>query len=111
MKNILNTPENEIKDVIPPMGFCLVSNLILSEGMLVGFMYREKTFTPEDSGWRFLSGTESEDYIENPNNSKIIEVNTLANFDPAIIPYLKHKAEIAFERVEDTNEFKEYSEE
>ena len=103
-------PVEDIKDLIAPMGFCLVSNLITVEGMKVGFMYRESVIEKDDSGWRFLSGTETEEYIDDPSTSKIMEVNTVANYDPAIIPYLKSKTGIALERVENTDEFIVYEE-
>ena len=39
-KDFILKPE-DIKDIISPMGFCLVSNLITMDGLKVGFMYRE----------------------------------------------------------------------
>ncbi len=98
-------PTEDIKDLIQPMGFCLVSNKITVDGMKVGFMYREKMFEKEDSGWRFLSGTETEDYLEDPTMGKILDVNTVANYDAAIIPYLKMPVGTELERVEGTVEF------
>jgi hypothetical protein len=100
----------DIKDLIPPMGFCLVSNMITVEGLKVGFMYREKVIDHNDSGWRFLSGTETQEYADDPATSKIMEVNTVANYDPTIIPYLKHQTGVALERVEETDEFVIYEE-
>lgn len=98
----------QIKDLIKPMGYSIVSNIISQDGLPVGFMYREERFDEEDSGWRFLSGTESEEYLDIPENSKAIGVNAVANHDPAIIPYLKNKFGTAWERVEGTDEFAEY---
>ena len=96
----------EIKDLIPPMGYCLASDKITVEGMKVGFMYREKPEDKDDSGWRFLSGTESEEYMDNESNTMIFDVNVIANYDPSIIPYLKSKVGIEFERVEGAAEFR-----
>jgi hypothetical protein len=103
-KDFLLQPE-DIKDLIPPMGFCIVSNKITIEGSKVGFMYREEVIDHNDSGWRFLSGTETQEYIDDPSTSKIMEVNTIANYDPAIIPFLKHKHGTSLERVKGTDEF------
>ncbi|MCH9693421.1 MAG: DUF2185 domain-containing protein [Gammaproteobacteria bacterium] len=41
-----------------------------------------------DSGWRFFTGEETQEYIDDLNNTGIYEVNTIANYDPDIIPYL-----------------------
>ena len=62
----------EIKDLIKPMGYSIVSNLITQGGLPVGFMYRDEPIDEEDSGWRFLSGTESEEYLDEDINSKAI---------------------------------------
>ena len=59
-----------------------------------------------DSGWRFFSGTESQEEIDNPENVEIYDVNTIANYDISIIPYLHAESETAFERIECKNEFR-----
>jgi len=87
------------------MGFCLVSNKITVDGEKVGFMYREKPEDGNDSGWRFLSGTETQEFIDDPHNSKIFDVNTVANYDAAIIPYLKLHYGTELERLQDTDTF------
>lgn len=111
MENTFKLQPEDIKDLITPMGFCIVSNMITVDGMKVGFMYREPVTEKDDSGWRFLSGTETQEYIDDASTSKIMEVNTVANYDKAIIPYLKSKHGIALERVEGTDEFVIYEEE
>jgi len=97
----------DIKDLIPHMGFSVASNAITVEGEKIGFMYREKPDSNEDSGWRFLSGNESQEYVDDEDNSKIMDVNTMANYDPAIIPYLKFPFGAELERVEGKDEFRE----
>jgi hypothetical protein len=96
----------EIKDVIKPIGYCIASDKITVEGKKVGFMYREEPESKEDSGWRFLSGDESEEYVDNMNNSMIFDVNTIANYDSAIVPYLSLPVGSELERVESSYEFK-----
>ena len=107
-KEFIIDPE-EIKDLIKPMGYSIVSNMISQDGLPVGFMYREEQFDEEDSGWRFLSGTEKEDYLDDEANGKAIGVNAVANHDPAIIPYLKNASGTAWERIEKSDEFLPYS--
>lgn len=97
--------ENNIKDLVLGMGYSICSNKITVEGMKVGFMYREEPQDDEDSGWRFLSGSEDQNYADNPDNSKIFGVNAIANHDPAIIPYLKSPQGTELGRVGDTEEF------
>ncbi len=51
-------------------------------------MYREAPYDSIDSGWHFFAGDESQEYCENPQNFEIYNVNTIANYDPEIIPLL-----------------------
>jgi hypothetical protein len=103
-KQFLLNPK-DIKQLIDPMGSCLASDKITVDGMKIGFMYREEPEDTNDSGWRFLSGTETQTYIDNPNNSMVFEVNTIANYDKAIIPYLNSSVGSELERVEGSAEF------
>lgn len=98
---------NKNKNEKDSMGFCLVSNLISLEGKKVGFMYREELEedAENDSGWRFLAGTEDQEYVDNDANSKVYEVETIADFDPAIIPYLNYPFGTELERIEGKDEF------
>jgi len=98
--------EHDIKDLVHGMGYSICSNKITKDGMKVGFMYREEPVDDEDSGWRFLSGTEDQDYADDPDNSKIFGVNAIANHDPAIIPYLKLPYGSELERVDGEETFK-----
>ena len=100
-------PAEEIKDLIPPMGACLATDRITVDGAKVGYMYREEADDEGDSGWRFFSGDETQEYAEDPLNWAAYEVNTICNYDPAIIPYLGYEAGTAFGRIEGTDLFEE----
>ncbi|MCD4729591.1 MAG: DUF2185 domain-containing protein [Bacteroidales bacterium] len=107
MRKIFKLNPEDIKQLVEPMGSCLASDKITIEGFPIGYMYREDPEEENDSGWRFLSGTETQDYIDDPNNSMVFEVNTVANYDTSIIPYLKSRTGMELERVENSNEFTE----
>jgi hypothetical protein len=81
-------PGEQIKRLIPSMGGCLASDRITVDGMKVGFMYREEPDRESDSGWRFFAGDEDQEYSDNPDHFSIYDVNTICNYDQAIIPYL-----------------------
>ena len=78
---------------------------ITVDGELVDYMTREEPQNELDSGWQFFSGTEDQEYIDNPDNSTIYDVNTIANYDPAIIPYLDLPIGTQLERVRGTDKF------
>ena len=96
---------DQIKQLIPEMGGCIATDRITVDGELVYFMYRAEPHNDLDSGWQFFSGTEDQDYLDNTDNSAIYSVNTIANYDPAIIPYLDLPYGIELERIEGTDKF------
>lgn len=57
-----------------------------------------------DSGWRFLAGDESEEYLNNPNNFDVFEISTICNYDPNILDILDGK--IGESYIRDSNTFK-----
>ena len=86
-------------------GSCLASDRITVAEQRVGFMYRELPANDIDSGWRFLSGEETQDYADDPANFALYDVNTIANYDPDIVAHLDAPAFSAFERNPETREF------
>jgi hypothetical protein len=98
-------PGDQIKRLIPNMGGCLASDRITVDGMKVGYMYREEPDKHADSGWRFFSGDETQEYADNPDNFAIYEVNTICNYDPAIIPFLNAPYGEALGRIPGSDEF------
>ncbi|MDP4201726.1 MAG: DUF2185 domain-containing protein [Bacteroidota bacterium] len=95
----------EIIDIISHMGGCFATDKITVEGMKVGYMYREEPEDEADSGWRFFSGTETQEYVDNSENTMFYDVNTIANYDRAIIPYLESSYGSEFERIGNTEDF------
>lgn len=86
-------------------GGCIATDMITCGGCKVAFMYREESSLDQDSGWRFMSGHESDEYMNNPDNHAIYDVNTIANYDPDIIPFLHAPVGAAFERENGTGPF------
>lgn len=88
----------EIKQVLKYSGSCIASDKITVEGLSVGYMYREEPLFDTDSGWRFFSGTEDQAYVDNPNNAAIYDLNTIANYDSLIIPFLGLEVGVEIEK-------------
>jgi len=98
-KKFLLLPE-QIRPLAEGYGACFATDLITVSGQLVGFMYREEPDSEMDSGWRFFSGKESPEYTEDPSHVMLYDVNTIANYDPSIVPLLDSPSGSAFERAE-----------
>jgi hypothetical protein len=97
----------DIRPLAKGHGACLATDMITVKGRQVGFMYREEPDSNSDSGWRFFAGVESDEYVNDPNNTGIYDVNTIANYDRSIIPFLNAPVGSAFERDEETGDFNE----
>ena len=95
----------QIKARVEGYGYCYATDRITVDGQLVGYMYREPGDRTGDSGWRFFAGDESQDYVDNAANFEIYDVNTIANYDPEIIPLLDAPAGSAFARNAVTSTF------
>jgi hypothetical protein len=91
-------PGGKVRDLASGRGGCFASDMITVQGKQVRFMYREKPDFKADSGWRFFAGSESQEYTDNANNSGIYDVNTIANYDPEIVPFLDAPIGSAFEK-------------
>ena len=96
-----------IRQLAPDKGACFATDRITVDGMPVGYMFREEPDKEPFSGWTFMAGDESQEYADDPNNWAIYDVNTVCNYDPAIIPYLDAPYGSAFGRVEGTDGFEE----
>lgn len=106
MKKNFKLASDQFKELVPGKGACIATDKITVEGLKVGYMYREEADDKRDSGWRFFSGTEDQDYVDDSNNSEVYDVNTIANYDRDIIPYLDSHIGCELERIGESNEFK-----
>jgi hypothetical protein len=98
---------HQIKPLATGRGGCITTDMITVDGRKVAFMYREEPHEAIDSGWRFMSGYESQEYMDEPANHAIYDANTIANYDPEIIPFLDAPAGSVFERENGTGAFVE----
>lgn len=106
MEKTFKIKGENIKQLIQSIGGCMATDKITVNGELVDFMYREQPDFDSDSGWRFISGTETQDYVDNADNWAIYDTNTIANYDKAIIPYLDLPIGTELERITGTDKFK-----
>ena len=86
-------------------GYVMATKMLVDNKRKVNYMYHEKGDSAQDSGWRFFCGDEDDDYVKNPDNIAIYDVNTILAIDKSILPYLSSKEEIAFERKDENSAF------
>lgn len=69
-------------------GYCLAPKIIVDQKKTIRFMYREEADNVYDSGWRFFSGNESDEYVNNPDNIGLYDLATIIGIHPYVCPYL-----------------------
>ena len=78
---------------------CFATDHITVLGKKVGWCYREE---PDgqfpDSGWRFFSGEESDDYVNDLEHTGVYDLNSICNCDPEILPLLSAPFGTAYAR-------------
>lgn len=83
-----------------------VTKDLVEQKKQVGFMYKEKTDNANDSGWRFFSGDESQDYVDNADNIIVCSLNDVINsLDSSVEQYLNSEIGTAYERNKDSGLF------
>jgi hypothetical protein len=93
---------NSIEDLASKAG-CIATQRITKDGARVGYMIRSgDRSAPEDTGWQFFAGDEDEAFLDDSSNSHVFSVNTIANHDRAIIPFLNAPDNTAWIRDGDT---------
>ena len=88
----------DIKPLIESNEWALATDKIMVEGCKVGYMCKDEKSREGDSGWIFYEGTESEEYLNDTKNIGVYSLNTIANYDPDIIPLLSSPADKRFYR-------------
>lgn len=82
---------------------CFVTNNILYDGQSVGYLYREEPDNDEDSGWRFTTGTETDEYMDDSNNLSCVSLGAVLRVDDRCLPLLEREEGIAFAKDEEGN--------
>ncbi len=77
---------------------CFATRRITVDGAKIGYMYREEPVFLNDSGWRFFAGDETKDYLDNSQNIKIYDLNTVTKNYPEVIPFLDADIDSVVER-------------
>ena len=93
-------PKSSIENILEWSGAdgCFATDRIIVDKKKIGYMYRENPNNEYDSGWRFLAGDESEEYMNNTDNMGIYSLNTICNYDDEIIELLNSPVGTAFYR-------------
>lgn len=65
-------------------GMIITKSIYEGTSKLKGF-FREESVNPSDNGWRAIGDNDTQEYLNNPENSIVVDFNTLANIEPAVL--------------------------
>jgi hypothetical protein len=84
---------------------CFVTNRVLYDGEPVGYFYREEPDREDDSGWRFMVNDETEEYMDNADNTAYVSLGAVLSEDDSFIGFLDFPPGAAFERDAESGQF------
>jgi hypothetical protein len=90
---------SSFKPLAEGRGSCQATDRITVDGKPVGFMYRELPDNDIDSGWRFFSDGDTQEYADDPANCAIYDITPLptairASSGTWTLPPSRHSSEI-----------------
>lgn len=94
-------PGGDIKPLVQSTGWCLATDRIMVDGLPIAYMCRETPAASGDSGWRFFAGDEDDAYMARDENHGVYDLNTVVNYDAAVIPYLNAAHGSRFDKADD----------
>lgn len=104
--NVINTEHDDGTSVVEKyIKRCFVTNRVLRDGAPVGYLYREDPDAGDDSGWRFTANDETDEYMQNSENSAYVSLGAVLNQDDSFLHLLDAPAGSAFVRDPHSREF------
>ena len=67
------------------MGGAMVTKSLLEGTSELKWFYRENPVDQQDNGWRAIGDTDTQEYIDEPSNSVIVDFNSLIQIEPAVL--------------------------
>ena len=67
------------------LGGCIVTKSLLEGTSNLKWIFREDPVNPVDNGWRALGDTDTEEYINKPENNVVVDFDRLVEIEPAVL--------------------------
>lgn len=80
----------------------LVSKQVMEDNKPICWAFREIPEAKNDSGWRFFSGEETEEFFETEEDIMEVELNSILDKISSLMDFLKEQPGIELERDDET---------
>ena len=105
-RHIINTEHDNPDNLVGRYSKrAFVTQRILADGVPIGRLYREAPDEEQDSGWRFTAGDETDDYMDDADNSRYVSLGAILAKDDSVIHLLEAPEGARFFRDPDTGLF------
>jgi hypothetical protein len=106
-RHIINTQQDDDDNLVEKyIQRCFVTNCVLNESRLVGYLYREEPERENDSGWRIMAGDETDEYMDDSSNIAYVSLGAVLNKDDSFLDLLEAPPGSAFERDPDSGKYR-----
>ena len=66
-------------------GGVMITKSIYQGTSKLKWFFREESVNQSDNGWRAIGDSDTQEYLDNTENSMVVDFNTLANIEPAVL--------------------------
>ena len=67
------------------LGGCIITKSLDDGTSKLKWIFREESVNPVDNGWRALGDTDTEEYINVPENNLVVDFDRLVEIEPAVL--------------------------
>ena len=67
------------------LGGCIITKSLDDGTSKLKWIFREESVNPVDNGWRALGDTDTEEYINVPENNLVVDFDRLIEIEPAVL--------------------------
>ena len=67
------------------LGGCIITKSLDDGTSKLKWIFREESVNPADNGWRALGDTDTEEYINVPENNLVVDFDRLVEIEPAVL--------------------------
>lgn len=67
------------------LGGCIMTRSLLEGKAQLKWIFREQSCNEIDNGWRALGDTDTEEYINVPENNVVVDFDRLVEIEPAVL--------------------------
>lgn len=104
--HVINTEHDDDDNLVERyIKRCFVTHRVLYDGQRVGYLYREGPDHEDDSGWRIMEGTESDEYMSDSTNMSYVSLGAVLREDDSFRDLLDAPSGTAYFRNTETGEF------